>query len=242
MMKKIFATLLVLALGQVLTGCFIDFDDLDCERGSGRVSSEFYRLRSFERISVSGEFEVHVRQGSNTEVELSADDNLIREIDIYVSGGTLFIGTKKCVIPRSPMRVYVENPVFSRIELSGSGKVISENQILSRNLDLFCSGSGDMDFSVEAENLKTNISGSGRIYVEGLARNQDINISGSGSHDAFSLDSQTCYVTVSGSGRANVWVYSDLQANISGSGRVYYKGRPRLRTNISGSGSVISSN
>ncbi len=240
-MRKIFATFLLLALGQVLTGCFIDFDDLDCERGSGRVRSEFYQVRGFERVSVGGNFEVYITQGTSTDIELLADDNLINKIDVYVSGGTLYIGTKECIKPRSPLRVYIQNPVFSRIELSGSSKIMSQNKIVSRNLDLFCSGSGDLDFSLETENLKTNISGSGRIYVEGLARNQDINISGSGMLDAFRLDTQTCYVNLSGSGRANVWVYSELQAIISGSGRVYYKGRPRLRTNISGSGSVISS-
>ncbi len=242
MMKKILATFLVLALGQVLTACFIDFDELDCERGSGRISSEFYQMRSFERLSVSGDFEVYVTQDASTEVELSADDNLIDEVDMYVSGGTLFIGTKECIRPSSTMRIYIQNAVFSRIELSGSGKIISQNQIVSRNLDLFCSGSGSMDFSLDTQNLKTNISGSGQIYAEGLAQNQDVNISGSGSYDAFGLDSQNCSVNLSGSGRANVWVYSELQATISGSGRIYYKGRPRLRTNISGSGSVISSN
>ena len=55
-------------------------------RGSGRVASERRTTSGFDRVSISGSFQVEVHQGSQESVELSGDDNLLGLIETKVEG------------------------------------------------------------------------------------------------------------------------------------------------------------
>lgn len=63
--------------------------------------------------------------------------------------------------------------------------------------------------------------------------------SGAGNILAFDLISETTIISLSGTGKAEVYVDQLLDVTITGAGSVYYKGKPTIIQNITGSGSLI---
>jgi cytoskeletal protein CcmA (bactofilin family) len=109
---------------------------------------------------------------------------------------------------------------LSKIKLSGSGTIYTQDPITGKILEVSLSGSGDIELSGTSENLNLQISGS--ADCNGLA-----------------LDTQNTSIEISGSGNANVVAHKTLNARISGSGSVHYKGKPdKINTKVSGSGSI----
>lgn len=207
------------------------------EATEGRIVSEFVKVKS------SGAFEVHITEGDQFEVIVSADENVIQYIDTYVSGGALHLETRGMLSIRNklPMEIYITTTVLEGITLSGSGNITTD-YFLSDKMNVFVSGSGKIKTGFETDEADINISGSGVIELSGFAQRANFRISGSGNINALNLSTVDCYTSTSGSG--DMWVSTErfLEAKISGSGNVYYYGEPTVETHISGSGNVLNRN
>jgi hypothetical protein len=81
--------------------------------------------------------------------------------------------------------------------------------------------------------IKLSGPGQGKLYL---------NNTGTGTINAFNLEVDTCYVSLTGTGSCKVTVNELLDAIITGTGNVYYRGYPAITSHITGLGSLISSN
>jgi len=235
-------------------GCYKAWHHVE---GNNDVQTETREFPSFEKVYNEGNFEVYIIQDGFSEVEIEAESNLIPLIRTHLEGSALVIDTKDDLQNNYPMKIYVHTDDIDEIRLSGSGIVEAEN-IVTGDIEIDLSGSGDMTFSgtcndVECDLsgsgsieldlicdlLDADISGSGEIEADGTANDGGFNISGSGDIRAYELTLKECHAKISGSGSMYVTVEDQLFVNISGSGSVYYMGSPSLDINISGSGSVI---
>ena len=109
-------------------------------------------------------------------------------------------------------------------------------------MNIFLSGSGELDFAIDTDDLDVELTGSGDIYLEGDIRTLNADVSGSGWLRAFELITDLADIRIEGSGSAEVTVLTDLDVFISGSGDVLYKGSPFINAQIPGSGAVIDAN
>jgi hypothetical protein len=90
--------------------------------------------------------------------------------------------------------------------------------------------------------LNSTLSGAGNIVLVGKVGTYQITHSGAGNILAFDLISETTIISLSGTGKAEVYVDQLLDVTITGAGSVYYKGKPTIIQNITGSGSLIDAN
>ncbi len=81
--------------------------------------------------------------------------------------------------------------------------------------------------------IKLSGPGQGKLYLSNT---------GTGSINAFNLEVDTCYVSITGTGSCKVTVNSLLDAVITGTGNLYYRGYPDIISHITGLGRIISSN
>lgn len=225
--------------------------------GNGNVITETRQMYSFNAIESKATFNVYIEQDSIYQVVVEAESNLVPYVQTKVNGNTLIITTNENMRENYPINVYVKTPTLNSIELSGSG-IVQSDTIVTQNLSVKLSGSGNMNGAVissmsnlvltgsgninyylDSDNLTSTISGSGAINLIGTATNSGNVISGSGNLNAFSLMSDNVQATISGSGDMYVNAQKQLNVTISGSGNVHYIGDPTLNVNISGSGSVI---
>ena len=131
--------------------------------------------------------------------------------------------------------------VEDRFDISNSGSVKVRYDAVKTNV-LHLSASGAVNMSIDdlsAKTMDAHASGSMHLTVNGGCVNQqDYQISGSGKVDAVELESKTAKISISGSGKARLWVEEDLNVSVSGSGTIQYKGNAEVNQHVSGSGKV----
>ncbi|MCK9399327.1 MAG: DUF2807 domain-containing protein [Bacteroidales bacterium] len=252
--KNVMPGLFLLMTGLMFTGCYDHWRHVE---GNYDVTTETRQYTAFDRVINEGSFDVYIIQDGLSEVMIEAESNLIPLIRTRIQGSALVIDTQDDLRNNYPMKIYVHTNELDEVKLSGSGLMHAED-IVTGDLEIHLSGSGEIFFSGTAEDvtcsisgsgsidlglvcneLNADISGSGEMEVWGTANNGDFHISGSGSIHAYDLTLQECYAKISGSGDMYLTVEDYLNVKISGSGDVYVMGSPDIDTDITGSGAVI---
>lgn len=210
-------------------------------KGSGNVINKTRNVGAFEKVGVSGSFDVFLVKGKEGKIDIKIEDNLLSHLVTVVDNGKLKIKWKKGVSIRTnkttQLTVYYND--INAVGLSGSGDIIGKDLIKSNDFSVAVAGSGDIDLHLDANNIKAAISGSGDIQLKGVAKVFSGAIAGSGDISAYDLKSDKVILKISGSGDMTVNVSNELEARISGSGDIKYKGNPRIEDiKVSGSGSV----
>jgi len=223
------------------------------------------KLDSFSRISFRAEGKLYLRQGSPQKVEVEGDRDYLEELDIRVEGDKLTMGKDNWNFwnwnnGNNKVTIYVTVPDIKSVSVSGSGDLIGENKITSRDLELKVSGSGSLVLEADASGvIDADVSGSGNIELKGKSHDFETHVSGSGKvklgivvtdRATFGLSgsgkviasgsAQEVKATISGSGEvlAADLVVDKCDVRISGSGDVEINVNKELDANISGSGSV----
>lgn len=210
--------------------------------GSGNVISQDRSVTGFSAVRSAGSFDVYLSSGPGQSVRVEAEDNLQPYIETTLNGGELDIDTKEGFRLKSnkPVKIYISSPNFSKVQLSGSGDIISQNRISGTDkIELAVSGSGNIKVDLNAPSVGAEMSGSGNINLSGIAKQFSGSVSGSGDIKAMDLKTEETAITILGSGNADVFASSRLNVKVSGSGDVRYKGGAQeVSSNIAGSGSV----
>lgn len=208
-------------------------------RGEGPMVERKINLEKIKGISLPGSAKVFLTQGSNQEIRISGQENIIDNLNMEVHGEVWQIDNKRSVWQSEPLKIYITMETLRLIKVSGSSDVEFVNHFANqKDLEVRISGSGKIDLDMDARDINANISGSGDLFMKGSADNLDFSVTGSGNINAYELTAQKADVRISGSGGMELSVENRLDAHISGSGSVIYKGNPRVNTSVSGSGSV----
>ncbi len=232
---KLFKTLAVAGLLSTLLSC-----NSSSVKGDGNMQTEQRPVTSFNKIDVSGDWEVILTQGESESVKLEADKNLLGLIETKVEGGDLVIGAKrnKSLSSEKGLKVYLTFKNLNKIELSGDVKLSATTKLTFDKLQLEGSGSAELNLDLNANQLDADMNGSSKTMLKGRISEVLFTISGEGSLSALELNINKCTVDISGDGNASVCVKDELNTTISGSGSVQYKGSPLVKKNISGDGNV----
>lgn len=211
--------------------------------GSGIVQTEYRRTPYFNRLELYFPAEVILRQGTAKDIEIVAESNIINLVISRVSGNTLILDDNGRLRGINNIKIYIQVPDINAVYVSGSGKVISDNKIFSKNMSLRLSGSGLIDMALDVKNdLEADLSGSGLIFLEGDTYNGIYDVSGSGKIESFDMHTDNSDVVISSSGRCETTALNNLDVSISGSGSVWFRGNPRISKYISGSGKIFNAN
>lgn len=215
-----------------------------CHRinGEGPTITQTYGYTGFNGICAGIDGDVYFTQDSIYKVEIVGQANIISEIQTSVKNGILQMHFKPLanIGRHTRLTAYVSAPAAYNLDLTGSGTIKVLQPLISSDLTLNVSGSGDVFVAqLNGTNLYSTISGGGNITVaNGNVRNETLEISGSGDINMLNILTKYCSTNTSGSGTTKVNVSNDLDVTISGSGGVYYLGNPSIHSSISGSGRV----
>lgn len=226
-------------------------------KGSGKIIIENRDVKNFKGIENHSSVEVMIRQGSNYEVKIEADDNIVSHITTEVEDGKLIIGCEKGFRTKS-VKAYITLPELEYISVNGSGDIKGENSFKGTDLELVIKGSGGISVKFNGRDITNSIKGSGSIKVDGefmnavskingsggieasgRAEKVDVLVQGSGSFSGLDLNCKEAKVTIQGSGSCDLNVSYKLNVKIMGSGSVSYKGDPMVNVDRQGSGNVV---
>jgi Putative auto-transporter adhesin, head GIN domain len=208
--------------------------------GSGRMVSETRSIGPLTDVEVSGDFEVHLKQAAVTALEIKAEDNIIGAIETGVRGNTLYVRIRdRTHLNRHlPIKIYIQSPIFQRLQFDGSGTADNQDTIRSSLFKYEINGSGKGWLTLATTDLTTTINGSGEMALKGRSSTHNSEINGSGKVGATGMEVQKANITISGSGEHTAFVRKNLDVRINGSGEVHYTGEASVVTNIKGSGKV----
>ena len=122
---------------------------------------------------------------------------------------------------------------------SGASNIRTSGTIISKDIDVVMSGAGKTELELDAERVDIVLSGAGLVYLEGAASDLEVTMSGAGSLEADALETEDCYIEISGVGNAVVNVTGTLETQVRGLGNVEYVGDPKsIIGDVSGIGEV----
>ena len=212
------------------------------DRDPGPETSRNYQVGAFDKIAVSGPYEVNVVTGGQGGVSAKGGSNLLDETEVVVEGGTLKIKPKK----RNGIRwnwnngkaVFTVNAAaLHGAAIAGSGGINVDK--VAGDFEGDVAGSGDLKLaSVAGGKVKLSIAGSGDVEAAGKADSVDLAIAGSGDIRAGGLASRTAKVSIMGSGNVAASASESADVSIAGSGDVDIAGGGKCSISKAGSGNV----
>ena len=219
-----------------------------------------YSGNTFNAIDIDPPVNVSLTQSERYSVRLEGDEEFIKELNVEVRGRTLHIEHKRknLINNNQELNVYISAPEFHDIDLSGAAQLSATNRISGNysmdidlsgasNVDLAlsvpslkmdCSGATDANLDLTVTKLAIDCSGAGVLEIKGTTEELVFEGSGATSLDAKELQATRVKVDVSGTGSAEVWATTELDADVSGTSSVRYKGSP---TNIKSDKSGLAS-
>ena len=213
-----------------------------CRRvhGSGNIVTEKKQVKSFKGISVGSSFEVELKTGPAISVEIETDDNLMKLVQVRVSGDVLRIDIKdNYSINDGHFKAFVTAPEINSIRSSGAASVKAMNVLTSSGKIRFdVSGAGKITADVDAPEVEAESSGAGDIELGGRTRDYRAEASGAGNIKTKNLQTENAVVTASGAGNVHVHASVKLKAKASGAGNIYYRGGASVDQQVSGAGNV----
>jgi len=227
--KRIF---LLIVIAFALNSCINTID------GNGEVTKEQRSVSSFNKIDISGGYEVLINQGNEERLELEVDENLLEHIETKVKNNTLYISSDKPIGNASSLKLYITVVEVDDIDVSGAIELKNKGTYKAENLEIDVSGAADINLDLDVENLEMDMSGASETTLSGKANNFEIEISGAGELEAKKMKTRNTTIDISGAGNAIVHVKKSLNVSVSGAGSVRYKGNPKIKKDISGAGSI----
>ena len=210
-------------------------------RGSGNVISENRNETGFNRLDVSGAIDVYIKQDSSTSVKVEADDNILQYVIVNSSGSTLEIHTEHNVRlkPSHKIKVYVTNPDYKELSVSGASSIRSENEISSTDaLHIEITGASEGRLELNAPKVSVNLGGASNANLRGRTKDFEGDASGASEIRGFDLLSENANVEASGASHIEVFASVRLEGQSSGASSVNYKGNAQVNVNKSGASSV----
>ncbi len=184
-------------------------------RGNGNIVNEEREISEFNKINVSGRFDVEAKVGKPVSLIIIAEDNLLQYIKTKVKKNTLIISTRENLRPRKDLIIQITTPELVSIDCSGANDLMIDNV----NTDIFA----------------IDLSGAGSIEVNGKAKKFNIDISGAADLEASEFFVEDVNIDISGAASADVYASKSLDAEVSGASSIKLYGNAQdVRTDISG--------
>ena len=210
-------------------------------RGSGHIISENRSASGFNNIEVSGAIDVYIKQDSAAAVKVEADDNLLEYIEVHSNGSTLEIYTENNIRlkPTNRIKVYVANPEYKNIRVSGASTIRSENEITSPDLlRIDLSGASEGRLELNAPKVSVNLTGASNANISGKTKDFEGDASGASEIRCFDLLSENADVEASGASSIEVFASVKIAGQASGASSVNYRGNAQVSVEKSGASSV----
>jgi hypothetical protein len=229
------------AVGLAASACHFGADAED--RDPGSTVSRTYQVGAFDKIEVSGPYDVKVATGGQPGASAKGGDKLLDETEVVVEGGTLKIRGKKHKGMRwswgnsGKAEFTVTTAMLHSAEIAGSGGIDVDK--VEGDFKGAVAGSGDLRLAaINGGASEFSIAGSGKITAAGKAQSAKLEIAGSGDIDAGGLAATDAEVSIAGSGKVRANASGTAKVEIMGSGDVNVTGGAKCSVSKAGSGNV----
>lgn len=192
-----------------------------------------HQVGSFDRVRVSGPFEVTFTTGS-PQARVSGDADAVEAVEVRVDGAVLTVRAAKSgwgERPRAqatrPVAVFLSSPALTDALVLAGGR-LSIARVKGARLGVTVNGAGSIAVAdLGVDRVEASLLGAGSVTLAGRARTAALRTSGAGRIDAGGLQADTLSVVLDGPGETRAAArYSADVVNV-GLGTVTVAGKPR---------------
>ncbi|MFP4472208.1 MAG: GIN domain-containing protein [Bacteroidota bacterium] len=196
-------------------------------KGNKKVVKEERTVETFTGIDVGGAFEVFITQADKRSLIIETDENLLDNISTKVRGNVLHISSNS-IKNATRLNVYITNPEYQYLNISGAAELQSENTISETELKLVGSGASQTRLTLEADKVDAKASGAAWVKLSGQA--YELIADGSGAAVINARELITTNVTADAGGASHIKVFASgkVNASTSGAGDVDVDGEPEV--------------
>jgi hypothetical protein len=203
-----------------------------------------YSVTSFDRLIVTGPFDVTVKVGPGAAVHGEGAQEAIDRLLVEQQGNTLVVrplpggwgGWPKG--DHGHVSLSITTPALSQVSVTGSGSV-AVDRVRGDALDLRLSGSGSLGIGmVDVIKLQALSTGSGDMTLSGKSFSGQFLLSGTGNLSAEGLAVQNAEASLVGAGDMTLGATGKAKLTLSGSGNLRVTGPATCQVTQSGSGTL----
>ena len=170
-------------------------------KGSGPVISENVETSLIEGLNLEIPATVYLTKGEGQSIRIDAQQNILDNIETYVSNEVITIKFDKNVGRHEDIYIYMTLEHLKQLTISGSGNISSDSEFDTEDkLIIGISGSGNIDIIDDAPEVEMDISGSGGIRLKTYTQKLSGDISGSGDILLVGESTGPAWFNTSGSG------------------------------------------
>lgn len=198
-------------------------------------------VKNFNKIEVSGGFNVILSQGTVEKLTVEADDDILPKIITEVKGGTLIIKLENNTWNKDIKNLTAELTFINLdgIDVSGAVKITGTNPMKFSALEIDGSGATKINLNLSATSLICDFSGASEITFKGNAPEFKVDLSGASNLEALEFLTRKCSIECSGASDARVYATESLDVEGSGASKITYTGNPtNVDSDMSGASKI----
>ena len=229
---------IALILALIMSSCAFDVNFGAGKRGNGDVVKENREvIEDFTVVSASEGLDVFVSQGSDFDISVEADENIIDLIGTDIRDGKLKVHAIEN-IGRATKKVYVTLPEVTGLYASSGADLVSQGSIEAEKVKLDSSSGADIKVELDADEVDANSSSGADIRINGQANLFYADASSGSDIKAKDFLVKTCNANASSGADITVNVSESLTADASSGADISYTGDASVQKKKSVSGSV----
>jgi len=237
-MKTIVKGLAVVLLALTTASCAFDVNFGAGKAGNGVVAEQTRTVsEEFTKVSASEGLDVYVAQGSEFEIRVEADENIIDLIATDINNGKLRVHAKEN-IGNATKNIYITMPAVSALASSSGADLEVKGTIQADEIELDASSGSDLIASIQAKSVEADSSSGAMIQITGEASELSADASSGSNIRAQDFETKNCTASASSGADVRIFVTESLTANASSGGNIAYKGEPKVSQSNSVSGNV----
>ena len=237
---KIITTIIVAIL---FNSCQHKFDIGNGIDGNGIVKVENRTLSgSFTKVDVSRGIEVIIEQAPNVNIEVEADENLLKHITTKVENNVLKISSDQNIDNAKALTVRLSMPTITSIETTSGATIKSKNTLKGINLLVKSSSGSEIQATTEFDEISCESTSGSNIDISGKTLKLET-ASSSGSHlNAESLLANEVFAQSTSGSTTQVHPLVKISGKASSGSSIQYDGNPKTVEKEESSGGSVSEN
>ncbi len=229
---------IALIVAIITSSCALDVNWGSGVRGNGDVVKDKRAVeQDFTVVSASEGLDVFVTQGSDFEILVEADENVIDLIGTDIRDGKLKVHAIEN-IGRATKKIYVTMPEVTALAVSSGADLSSRGTIEADKISLDASSGADLNVELNADEVEADTSSGADIRISGEANLLYAGASSGSDIKAKDFLVKTCHANASSGADITVNVSESLVAEASSGADISYTGDASVQKKKSVSGSV----
>lgn len=193
--------------------------------------SDDRKLSGFNRLEVSGAFEVKIVKSSTYSVKVEAEERDLARTKTVVNGDKLVISYDKegkdyNKNKSSKIIITIETPALSALTCSGAVEVKSTGNFESDKFELKTSGATEVQLDLTSKLLISKFSGATEVKLRGKVDTHALEMTGASELEAIGLEVNKYAIESKGAADCKIFVKEELAVSGSGASSIKYKGSP----------------